>query len=407
MVHRLLGRWSYLIVVACTSGKPTPKFETSPVDRGQITSKVTATGTLSARVTVQVGTQVSGRVAALHVDFNSPVKKGQVLAKIDPQSFQALVDQSIANATVAEGNLEKAKVQLIEAEREAARQKALFVKELISKAETDTSETAAAAARAQVTVALGSLAQAKAARRQAEVNLNYTTITSPINGIVISRNVELGQTVAASLQAPVLFVLAEDLLHMQVDTSVSEADVGRLEEGMSASFRVDAFPTQRFQATLRQIRNAAVTTQNVVTYDGVLEVENPELKLKPGMTANVTFTAAQKDDVLRVSNAALRFRMNSEALAALGVDAGTPPRMAMAEGARDTRIVWKMVASRPVPVPIKTGITDGSFTEVVEGALSEADVLVTEVTGLAAKPGAPGASPLGGTPAGPQRRGGL
>jgi HlyD family secretion protein len=406
MRFRFSGCWLFLVLVACRSGKPTPKFETSAVDRGQITSKVTATGTLSARVTVQVGTQVSGRVSELHVDFNSRVKKGQVLAKLDQQSFQALLDQAIANAAVAEGNLEKAKVQLAEAEREAARQKALFDKELISKAEADTGEAAAAAARAQVSVALGSLAQAKAARRQAEVNLNYTTITSPINGLVISRNVELGQTVAASLQAPVLFILAEDLSHMQVDTSVSEADVGRLTEGMSASFRVDAYPTQRFPATLRQIRNAAQTTQNVVTYDGVLDVENLELKLKPGMTANVTFTAAQKDNVLRVSNAALRFRMSSEALAALGVDAGTP-RAAVAEGGRETRVVWKIVGGRPVPVPIKTGITDGSFTEVVDGALTEADLLVTEVTGLTPKPGGPGASPLGGPPPGPQRRGGL
>ncbi len=398
-----------VVCTACSQGKGAPKYETAKVDRGSVTSKVTATGTLSALVTVQVGSQVSGRIAELNVDFNSVVKKGQVLAKIDPQVYQAALEQAQANLTVAEGNLEKAKVQLSEAERVAARQKALFEKQLIAQADAETAESNAAAARAQVTVANGSLSQARAAKRQAEVNLAYTTISSPISGLVISRAVELGQTVAASLSAPTLFVIAEDLSRMQVDTSVSEADVGRLTEGMEATFRVDAYPTERFKGRLRQVRNAATTVQNVVTYDGVLDVENPEGRLKPGMTANVTFTAAQKTDVVRVPNAALRFRVPPELLALLqSADAGVKPRAFNREGSADQRSVWRLIDGVPEQVMVRVGLTDGTVTELVDGDLHEGDLLVTDVSGLAQKTGAPSSNPFGGPgQGGGMRRGGL
>ncbi|HEY6004768.1 MAG TPA: efflux RND transporter periplasmic adaptor subunit, partial [Anaeromyxobacter sp.] len=292
-----------------SGGKSGPAaIETARVDRGRIVAKVTATGTLSALVTVQVGSQVSGRIASLEADFNSPVKKGQVIARIDPQLFDAAVEQARANAVAAQGNLAKAKAQALDAQRQLERTRALAERKLVAQADLDTAEAGADAAKASVEAAQGSLEQTRAALHQAQVNLAYTRIVSPTNGVVISRNVDVGQTVAASLQAPTLFVIAEDLSKMQVDTSVAEADVGRLRAGMPATFTVDAFPGEVFRGNVRQVRNAPQTVQNVVTYDAVVDVSNPEQKLKPGMTATATFVYAEKDDVLRVPNAALRFR---------------------------------------------------------------------------------------------------
>jgi HlyD family secretion protein len=290
------------------SGKPKLQFETTKVEKGKIVAKVTASGTLSAIVTVQVGSQVSGRIAALYADFNSPVKKGQLIAKIDPALFQASVDQARANLVAAQGNLAKAKVQAVDARRQYVRQKELAARKLNAQADLDTAQANADGLDAQVAAAEGSVAQTRAALQSAEVNLAYTNIVSPTSGTVISRSVDVGQTVAASLQAPTIFVIAEDLAKMQVDTSVAEADVGRLRSGMPASFTVDAYPGEVFRGTVRQIRNAPQTVQNVVTYDAVIDVANPDFKLKPGMTANVTFVYAEKDDVLKVPNSALRFR---------------------------------------------------------------------------------------------------
>src|SRR5512136_479710 len=289
-------------------GKQKLQFETAKVEKGRVVAKVTASGLLSAIVTVQVGSQVSGRIAALHADWNSPVKKGQLIAKIDPALYQASVDQARANLAAAQGNLAKAKVQAVDARRQAARQMELAARKLNAQADLDTALANADAADAQVAALEGNVAQTRAALQSAEVNLAYTNIVSPTNGTVISRNVDVGQTVAASLQAPTIFVIAEDLAKMQVDTSVAEADVGRLRPGMAATFTVDAYPSEVFRGVVRQIRNAPQTVQNVVTYDAVIDVENPELKLKPGMTANVTFVYAEKEDVLRVPNAALRFK---------------------------------------------------------------------------------------------------
>jgi HlyD family secretion protein len=372
-----------LLAVAACSGNKGAAFETAKVERGRIAPKVTATGTLSALVTVQVGSQVSGRVQQLNVDFNSTVEKGQVIAKIDPQLFDAALEQAKANALAAQGSLTRAQVQAADAERQLARTKTLADRQVIAQAELDTATANAEAARAQIDVARGNLAQAKASLHQAEVNLQYTTITSPISGTVISRNVDVGQTVAASLQAPTLFVIAEDLRKMQVDTAVAEADVGKLSPGMPATFMVDAFPNERFKGKVRQIRNAPQTLQNVVTYDAVIDVENPDLKLKPGMTANVTFVWAERNDVLKVPNAALRFKPAN----AGGWKKGERPPP-------DEKTLYTLEGENLVPHKVKVGVTDGSVTEIVEG-IDEGAMVVTDAND-GSGPKRPQGSPPGG-----------
>jgi HlyD family secretion protein len=413
--RRVLIALAVLLVVAAVAfwllnpgdGKQKLQFETAKVEKGRVVAKVTASGLLSAIVTVQVGSQVSGRIAALHADWNSPVKKGQLIAKIDPALFQASVDQARANLAAAQGNLAKAKVQAVDARRQAERQKELAVRKLNAQADLDTALANADAADAQVAAIEGSVAQTRAALQSAEVNLAYTNIVSPTNGTVISRNVDVGQTVAASLSAPTIFVIAEDLAKMQVDTNVAEADVGRLKAGMTASFTVDAFPGEIFRGKIRQVRNAPQTVQNVVTYDAVIDVDNPELKLKPGMTANVTFVYAEKDDVLKVPNAALRFRPPPSMLGdakggapgAKAPGAGGPTgaggggASGAGGGARSGagggrpggdpsgRSVWTLAGEKPAQVKVKTGISDGTFTEVVEGELKAGDVVITDALG--------------------------
>jgi HlyD family secretion protein len=388
-------------------GKQKLQFETAKVEKGRVVAKVTASGLLSAIVTVQVGSQVSGRIAALHADWNSPVKKGQLIAKIDPALFQASVDQARANLAAAQGNLAKAKVQAVDARRQAERQKELAVRKLNAQADLDTALANADAADAQVAAIEGSVAQTRAALQSAEVNLAYTNIVSPTNGTVISRNVDVGQTVAASLSAPTIFVIAEDLAKMQVDTNVAEADVGRLKAGMAASFTVDAYPGEIFRGKIRQVRNAPQTVQNVVTYDAVIDVDNLDLKLKPGMTANVTFVYAEKDDVLKVPNAALRFRPPPSMLGdgkggapgakapgaggptgaggagASGAGGGARPGAGGGRPGGDPsgRSVWTLAGDKPSQVKVKTGISDGTFTEVVEGELKTGDVVITDALG--------------------------
>jgi HlyD family secretion protein len=366
-------------------------------------------------VTVQVGSQVSGRIQQLLVDFNSEVKKGQVIARIDPQLFQAAQEQARANYIAQQGNLAKVRVQAVEAERQYQRAKNLAERKLIAQADLDTAQANFEAARAQVEATRGGLEQARAALHQAEVNLAYTTIVSPINGVVISRNVDVGQTVAASLQAPTLFVIAEDLRKMQVDTSVAEADIGKLTPGMKATFTVDAYPAERFSGTVRQIRNAPQTVQNVVTYDAVIDVDNADLKLKPGMTANVTFVYAEKDDVLRIPNAALRFRPTPELLARVRGDrgdkdgggtggakawrggagrgrGGAPGGGAVGgreEGRSNRRTVWVLRGGQPQAIPVTTGISDGSLTELSAGDLHEGDEVITDAPDSGPRPQAP------------------
>jgi HlyD family secretion protein len=343
-----VGGWR--IYEGSKSGAPQNHYETATVSRGPIVARVTATGTLSGRITVQVGSQVSGRIQALFADFNSTVTKGQVIAKIEPLLFEAEVARARANLVAARANfaaaqanavgaqanqvasqatLTKAKVEAAQAVRNLDRAKVLAGQKLVAPADLEVAESASEGAKAQVDVvkgqvnvvrgqvdvarsqvaaAEGAVAQTRAALKLAQVNLDYTTIVSPIGGVVISRSVDVGQTVAASLQAPVLFTIAEDLRKMEVHTSVSEADVGKLRAEMLATFSVDAYPTEKFSGVVREIRNAPQVVQNVVTYDAVIDVNNADLKLKPGMTANVTFVYADRANVLQVANAALRFR---------------------------------------------------------------------------------------------------
>ncbi|HTO98740.1 MAG TPA: efflux RND transporter periplasmic adaptor subunit [Myxococcales bacterium] len=347
------------------------RFETAAVDRGLISARVTATGSLSPVITVQVGSQVSGRIQRLEVDFNSTVRRGQLLALIDPALFIAAEAQARANLSAARANLVKAQAQAEDASRQLQRQRQLRKGNLIAQADLDTAQTTADAANATVVACRAAIGQAAALLQQASTNLAYTRIYSPIDGVVISRNVDVGQTVAASLQAPTLFLLAEDLKHMQVDTNVAEADVGRLREGMAATFTVDAYPSEVFRGTIRQIRNAPQTLQNVVTYDAVIDVVNEDLKLKPGMTANATVVYAERRDVLRVPNAALRFR--------------PPPGLAPSEvrppgnaPARDRRVVWVLRGERPLATAIRTGVSDGTVSELLEGDLHAGDLLVVE-----------------------------
>jgi HlyD family secretion protein len=408
-----------------THRKPPVEFDTANVDRGRIIARVTATGTLSALVTVQVGTQVSGTIQKLFVDFNSPVKKGQLIAKIDPQLIAASLEQARANFEAAQGNLVKAEAQERDAGRQFERSRGLLDRKLIAQADFDTSQANLEVAKGSTAAARGSQAQAKAALYQAQVNLDMTKIVSPTDGTVISRSVDVGQTVAASLAAPTLFVIAKDLREMQVDTSVAEADVGRLSAGMAATFTVDAFPGERFRGTVRQIRNAPTTLQNVVTYDAVIDVGNPDLKLRPGMTANITFIAAEKDAVLRVPNAAMRFKPTPEIFGALGLAVPPTVRDAAARagaggpggagtgaggGARsgggpggpgggrpggaggpgggrargdaptDRRSVWALRDGKPQQVPLRIGLSDGSLTEVVEGDLHEGEVVIVDAS---------------------------
>ncbi|HLU68600.1 MAG TPA: efflux RND transporter periplasmic adaptor subunit [Kofleriaceae bacterium] len=302
-------------------GEEAVSYATAPVTRGRIASQVTATGTLSPLVTVQVGSQVSGRIQELHADFNSEVKKGQVIAKIDPQIFQAEVARARANLTAASASVARAQAEARDAKQTWERTSSLASRGIVASAEADSARASYDAASAQVSAARAALSQARAAVEQAETNLAYTTIVSPIDGVVISRDVVVGQTVAASLQAPTLFTIAEDLAKMEVHTSVAESDVGSLAPGMPVEFTVDAYPSERFRGTVKQVRYSPTTVSNVVTYDAVVAVDNPELKLRPGMTADVTFLTEEREDALSVPNAALRFRPPPEVLAELGLSA--------------------------------------------------------------------------------------
>ena len=342
------------------------EYQTAAVTRGSITQAVTATGTLNPVVNVQVGSQISGNISKLFVDFNSPVKAGQVVAEIDPAVFQAAVLQ-------AQGDLDNAKAALELAKLTQKRMEDLVAKQNSSQAELDQANASLHQAEAQVKIKQGAL-------QKAQVDLDHCKITSPIDGNVISRSVDVGQTVAASLSAPVVFTIANDLTKMQIDAAVAEADIGTVEVGQKVDFTVDAFPRQTFHGNVTQVRNAPTTVQNVVTYDTVIGVNNADLKLKPGMTANVCIVGAQRDNVLKLSNAALRFRPPEATPPPLGTP-HTGRRGKPGEGDRQTeRTVYLLSGSRPSPVQIKTGISDGIFTEVTAG-LKENDRVITAMTG--------------------------
>jgi HlyD family secretion protein len=358
-------------------------YQTAIVTRGPLTQAVTATGTLNPVVTVQVGSQVSGNIAKLFADFNSQVKAGQVVAQIDPAIFQATVTQ-------AEGDLASAQAALELARLNAARTQELFAKKNSSQADVDQATATLHQAEANARIKQGALDKAKA-------DLDHCTITSPIEGMVISRNVDVGQTVAASLQAPVIFAIANDLTKMQIDSNVAEADVGVVEVGQNVDFTVDAFPTRTFHGKVIQVRNAPITVQNVVSYDTVIGVSNPDLKLKPGMTANVSIVVAHKDDVLQIKNAALRYRPASATPTETRTTSSRGGRPSGGRERKSERTIYILSGNQPRPVQIKTGISDGIVTEVIEG-LKEGDQVVTAELTSTSTVASPPANPFGGGP---------
>jgi HlyD family secretion protein len=374
-----------LVVRRCTSGNALA-YQTASVTRGPITQLVTATGTLNPVVNVQVGSQVSGNIQKLFADFNSEVKAGQTVAQIDPALFQAAVTQAEGDLATAQAALELAKVN-------AARIQKLFTEKNSSQQDVDQAVATLHQAEGNVKIKQGALDKAKA-------DLEHCTITSPVDGVVISRSVDVGQTVAASLQAPVIFQIANDLTKMQIDSNVAEADVGAVEVGQDVDFTVDAFPTRTFHGKVVQVRNAPITVQNVVTYDTVIGVENKDLKLKPGMTANVSIIIAHKDNVVQIKNAALRYRPPDAVAAATTAQprpASSPggPRPSGGRERRADRTVYVLSFGRPKPVQIKTGISDGIVTEVTDG-LKEGDRIVTAELTSPSAASSPGTNPFSG-----------
>lgn len=345
-------------------------YRTSEVTRGEITQAVTATGTLNPVVNVQVGSQISGNISKLNADYNSNVKAGQVVAEIDPAIFKAAVTQAQGDLESAQAGLELAKVN-------ASRMQDLVKKQTSSQSELDQAMATLHQAQANIMIKQGALDRAK-------TDLEHCTITSPIDGTVISRSVDVGQTVAASLSAPVIFTIANDLTKMQIDTNVAEADIGVIEQGQKVDFTVDAFPSRTFHGQVVQVRNAPTTVQNVVTYDTVIGVDNKELKLKPGMTANVSIIVAHRDNVLKISNAGLRFHPADETPATNGAGSASPRRGSRGKGGQHSleKTVYLLPpgGKTPQPVKIKTGISDGIYTEVTDG-LKEGDQVVTAALG--------------------------
>lgn len=401
------------------------QYFVAPVERGDIHAVVEATGTINAVITVQVGSQVSGTISKLFVDFNSRVKRGQIVAQIDPALFQGAVLQAKADLANAEANLASAKAGVEKAKASEIQTKADYLRTVglaqqavmsqqqldLAKANYDSAVAAVSSADAQVTQAAAQLQQKQAAVAVAQTNFDYTTIHAPIDGTVIARNVDVGQTVAASLQAPTLFTIAQDLTKMQVYASTDESDVGMIKNGQPVTFKVDAFPRDTFTGRVSQIRMNATTVQNVVTYNTVIDFDNPELKLFPGMTAYITIPVASRSNVLRVANGALRYKpdltaeqiraiyqshgLEEDGTRASGGDAGGSPgrpRSAGREGggsdsaelktpALDIAVIWRLLPDNTLePVRIRTGITDHTVTEVLgvlNGELKPGDPLVT------------------------------
>lgn len=347
-------------IIIVFSGSKKIKFKTAKIQKGEITQTVRATGNVNPVTTIIVGTRVSGTIVALYADYNSRIKKGQLIAQIDPTPFENELKHSEAELLNAKATLFKAEVTLKDAERTLKRKQELFKRDLIARSELDDAETAYNTARAQYEIALAQVKKAEAGLRQAKTNLGYTRIVSPVDGVVIAKNVEVGQTVAASFQTPTLFTIAPDLTKMQVDTNVDEADISKIKKGMEVNFTVDAYPDKKFKGIVSQIRLSPTVTQNVVTYNVVISVDNSHLLLKPGMTANVTFVVNSKENVIKIPNSALRFKMPD-----------TPPSKQQG--------VWVIRGGKSVRVNVKTGISDGEWTELIEGDLKEGEEVIIEI----------------------------
>ena len=390
-----------------------PTLSTAEVTQGDLVATVEATGTLEAVTTVEVGSQVSGTIKTLGADFNSQVRQGQVIAQLDPSLFDTQVAQERATVSRLNAEVERARVQAEDAKVKLGRAKDLAAQELIAKSDLDAAVSTANAADASVKSADAQLLQAQASLNQAQVNLSHTVIRAPIDGVVIARNVNVGQTVAASMQAPTLFVLAQNLKEMRVNASVDESDIGKIQNKQPVRFRVDAYPNETFNGTVSQIRLQPVVEQNVVSYVTVIDVPNPDLKLKPGMTAAVTIETGRADEAIKVPNAALRFRPTQEAFEALGQKPPEPRQLPQGQSARGPQAgtdgqrrdrsagdsqrgsVWVLAENTLKRVPVQVGLSDGTQTAVTSGDLTPGTRVVTGVsTPSTATAAAPSGSPL-------------
>jgi HlyD family secretion protein len=384
LVLALIGIAGVIYDYGFIQKKNNPGYRTVKLQRGDITSAIQATGTLNPVILVEVGSQVSGNIEHLYADFNSVVKKNQVIAQIDPMLSEADVQKATANYKAALASVEKAKVIVTDTRRTLNRYDALIKENLVSQSDVDTAQTNYDSAVAQLEAARAQVEQTRAALDFARTRLDYTVIRSPVDGIVLSRNVDVGQTVAASLQAPTLFTIAQNLTKMQINTSVDEADIGLVKGEQKVTFTVDAYPSEVFEGKVSQIRNAPQIVQNVVTYDVIIEVENPELKLKPGMTANVSIVVAEKRNVLKIPNAALRFQPygeEKESRQSLKIERGTQNR------------VWVLLADAKLKsVLVKLGTNNIKHYELIEGDLKEGDNIVIGLLGekRLSKPGGKG-----------------
>jgi HlyD family secretion protein len=380
-----------------TWGATLPAVTTALVTRGDIVQGVAASGTLEPVTTVQVGTQVSGTVAVLLADYNDVVHKGQVLARLDPSLLQAQVEQADAGLARADADADRLRVSLEDAAIKLARATTLAERGLTAAADLEAATYGLRAAQAQVKSGDAQVTQARASVNQSRVNLTHTVITSPIDGVVIARNVDAGQTVAASMSAPTLFVLAADLTRMRVNAKLDESDIGLVKEGMDVSFHVDAYPNETFTGRVSQVRLQGEVVSNVVTYLTVIDVANQDLRLKPGMTANVTVQVAKSAQALRVPNLALRLRPTGEQLAALGAAAGTTTAASGAGKGPTVAGVWRSVGTTLEWVPVQVGLSDGSFTAIRGGALNADDRVATAIASVTAAAAKTMANPLTAT----------
>jgi HlyD family secretion protein len=414
----LLGGWWLL---AFSRRGEEPAYLTASIERGSVIDAVGATGTLEAMTTVQVGSQVSGTIQSLQADFNSAVRKGQVIARLDPSLFEARLGQARANLVAARADVERQRAADEDARRKLARARELSGQQLLPASDLETAQATSDAAQAQLKAVEAAVTQAEASVQQAEVDVAHTVIQAPIDGVVIARNVDVGQTVAASFQAPVLFVIANDLSQMRVNASIDEADIGRVQTGQPVLFRVDAYPEREFSGTIQQVRLQPITVQSVVTYNTLISVDNAEQRLMPGMTATVSVIVRRRDDVLRLPLSALRFRPDEEPAGgsprppAGGAAAQTRPpgTRRPGSGGRDSSgqagsgrpaTVYVLGADgRPQPQPVKLGLSDGQFAEVVEGLAEGAQVVTGLETPTGTTAARPSAAPSGSNPFAPQR----
>jgi|CXWL01.1.fsa_nt_gi HlyD family secretion protein len=372
VVLAVLGGGGYMGFQTWNSRKPAITYKTSPVRRATLISTVTATGNLEPILKVLVGSQVSGTVTKWYADFNQTIEQGFVLAEIDQDRFKATLDQRKAASSAARARVEASRAGLADATLKRKHAEANIAQHAATELELEEAKIAEQQATASLHAAEAEVEQAEAEARLATVDLDRTVIRSPISGIVISRDVDAGQTVAASLSAPTLFTIANDLEKLRVNAAVSETDVGKIQEGSKADFRVDAYPERRFQGVVSQVRYAETVVDNVVTYTTLIDVENSDLALRPGMTATISFEVARAEEVLTVPNAAMRF----SPAAKVDVDQGRPGRARKIQPR-----VFRLEEGRLVEVAMEPGLTDGSSTEVRSSELREGDAVVIEQIG--------------------------